>query len=114
MRALSGRPLRSSRMAKYVDGFVIALPKRSLAAYRRMSKLGCAVWMEHGALEYRECLGEDLANPMGTPFPRMAKTKRGETVVFSWIVYRSRKHRDQVNKKVMADPRIRDMMVGQP
>ena len=96
----------------YVDGFVLPVPTKNLAAYRRMARLAGKVWREHGALEYRECLGDDL-NIQGTlPFPRMAKAKRGETVVFSWIVYKSRAHRDRVNARVMKDPRLAAGMTG--
>ena len=101
-------------MAKYVDGFVIPIPKRNLAAYKSMALLGRKVWMDHGALEYFECIGDDLDLGMGTPFPRQQKLKRGETVVFSWILYKSRKHRDRVNAKVMADPRLAKGMAGKP
>jgi uncharacterized protein YbaA (DUF1428 family) len=94
----------------YVDGFVIPVPKKNLAAYKKMAKVGCVVWMDHGALEYRECVGEDLSVKMGLPFPKLTKAKPTETVVFSWIVYKSRAHRDAVNKKVMKDPRIAKMM----
>jgi uncharacterized protein YbaA (DUF1428 family) len=87
-------------------GFVIAVPKKKLAAYRKMAKLGAKVWKEHGALDYRECVGDDLAVKMGVPFTRLAKTKPGETVFFSFITYKSRTHRDRVNKKVMSDPRM--------
>ena len=90
----------------YVDGFVLPLPKKNLAAYRRMAKLGSKVWRDHGALEYRECVGEDLAVKFGMPFTKQLKTKTGETVVFAWITYKSRKHRDQVNAKVMKDKRL--------
>lgn len=93
-------------MARYVDGFVIALPRKNVTAYRKMARLGAKVWKEHGALEYFECIGEDLAVPYGMPFPKLARLKKGETVVFSWIVYRSKKHRDSVNAKVMKDPRM--------
>jgi len=93
-------------MPRYVDGFVIPLPKKNVAAYRRMASKAGKIWMEHGALEYRECLGEDLDVSFGMPFPRLAKLKPGETVLFSWIVYRSRAHRDRVNAKVMKDPRL--------
>ena len=93
-------------MARYVDGFVLCVPNKSVAAYRRMARKAGKIWREHGALEYRECAGEDLAVKMGTPFPRLARARRGETVFFSWIVYRSRAHRDRVNAKVMADPRM--------
>ncbi len=93
-------------MSGYVDGFVIAVPKKNLAAYLKMAKLGARVWKEHGALDYRECVGDDLAVQMGVPFTRLAKTKPGETVFFSFIIYKSRAHRDRVNKKVMRDPRM--------
>ncbi len=91
---------------RYVDGFVIPIPKKNLAAYVRMAKKAGRIWREHVALEYRECAGDDLTVKMGVPFPRLAKAKPSETVVFSWIVYKSRAHRDRVNAKVMKDPRI--------
>ena len=94
----------------YVDGFVLAVPKSKLTAYRRLSRAAGKVWREHGALEYRECVGDDLKSPMGVPFPRLARVKPGETVVFSWIVYKSRAARDRVNAKVMKDPRITKTM----
>ncbi len=94
---------------RYVDGFVIPVPKKNLAAYVRMAKKAGKIWREHGALEYQECAGDDLRVKMGLPFPRLAKAKPGETVVFSWIVYKSRGHRDRVNAKVMKDPRITGM-----
>ena len=98
-------------MARYVDGFVLPVPKKNLAAYRKMAEKAAKVWKEHGALEYRECVGDDLnVKDMGVGFPRQIKTKNGETVVFSWIVYKSKGHRDGVNKKVMKDPRIAAMM----
>ncbi len=96
--------------AGYVDGFVLAVPKGKLDAYRRMARTAGKVWREHGALEYRECIGDDLDVEMGVPFPRMVKLKPDETVVFSWIVYKSRTHRDRVNAKVMKDPRLAEMM----
>ncbi len=99
-------------MPRYVDGFVLAVPKKNLAAYRRMARVASKVWREHGALEYRECVGDDMQVKMGVPFPRLAKAKPGETVVFAWIVYQSRAHRDRVNAKVMADPRLAKMMAG--
>ena len=100
-------------MPRYVDGFVIPMPKKNLDEYRRMARKAGKIWKELGALEYRECAGEDLDIKMGVPFPKLAGTGRGETVVFSWIVYKSRAHRDRVNAKVMADPRI-VKMVGKP
>jgi uncharacterized protein YbaA (DUF1428 family) len=97
-------------MARYVDGFVVPVPKRKLEAYRRMAKKAGSVWREHGALEYVECLADDVKPGKVTSFPQSVKLKPGETVVFSWIVYKSRAHRDRVNKKVMTDPRMADMM----
>ena len=97
-------------MAQYVDGFLLPVPKRNLAAYVRMSKKAGKIWTDHGALEYRECAGEDLDVKMGLPFPRAVEIEKGETVVFSWIVYKSRAHRDRVNAKVMKDPRMAKMM----
>ncbi|MBA3659813.1 MAG: DUF1428 domain-containing protein [Gemmatimonadales bacterium] len=94
----------------YVDGFVLPMPKKSLPAYRRMARSAGKIWREHGALEFRECVGEDLSVKMGMPFPKQLKIKPGETVVFSWIMYKSRTHRDRVNKKVMADPRMAKLM----
>ena len=96
---------------RYVDGFVLPVPKKNLPAYRRMAQKAGRIWREHGALEYRECVGDDLnVKGMGVPFPRRTKVKPGETVIFSWIVYKSRAHRDRVNAKVMKDPRLADMM----
>ena len=97
-------------MARYVDGFVLPLPKKNVAAYRRMAQKAGKVWRDHGALEFRECVGDDLNVKMGIPFPRQIKVKPGETVVFSWITYKSRTHRDRVNAKVMKDPRMAWMM----
>jgi uncharacterized protein YbaA (DUF1428 family) len=97
-----------------VDGFLLPLPKRNVARYRKMARLAAKVWMEHGALEFRECVGEDLRATWGPlSFPRVARAKRGETVVFSWIAYRSRAHRDRVNAKVMKDPRLAASMTGE-
>ena len=98
----------------YVDGFVLAVPKKNLAAYAKISRAAGRVWREHGALEYRECAGDDVNTQMGVSFPRMAKARAGETVVFSWIVYKSRAHRDRVNKKVMKDPRLTSMKGPMP
>jgi uncharacterized protein YbaA (DUF1428 family) len=96
---------------KYVDGFVLPVPKKNLAAYRRLAKTAATIWMKHGALEYCEAAGDDLNIKGGpVPFPKLAKTKAGETVVFAWITYKSRTHRDQVNAKVMKDPRLAAMM----
>ena len=95
---------------RYVDGFVMPVPRKNLRAYRRIARLAGKIWREHGALEYRECAGDDLKVKWGVTFPRLARTKPGETVVFSWITYRSRAHRDRVNAKVMKDPRLAPMM----
>ena len=94
----------------YVDGFLLPVPKRKLQAYVRMAKKAGKIWREHGALEFRECAGDDLGVKMGVAFPRLAKMKPGETVMFSWIVYKSRADRDRVNAKVMKDPRLAKMM----
>jgi len=94
----------------YVDGFVLTVPRKKLAAYRRLSHSAGKVWRQHGALEYRECVGDDLRVKMGVPFSKLAKVRPGETVVFSWIVFKSRAARDRVNAKVMKDPRITKTM----
>jgi uncharacterized protein YbaA (DUF1428 family) len=94
----------------YVDGFLLPLPKKKMQVYRRIAQRAGKIWRKHGALEYRECVGDDLKPKWGALFPRSVRLKPGETVVFSWIVYRSRTHRDSVNKKVMKDPRMLKMM----
>jgi uncharacterized protein YbaA (DUF1428 family) len=96
-------------MSLYVDGFVVPVPKKKLAAYVRIAKKASKIWKEHGALEYRECAGEDLNIKMCLPFPKGIKTKPGETIVFAYITYKSRTHRDKVNAKVMKDPRMHAM-----
>jgi uncharacterized protein YbaA (DUF1428 family) len=102
-------PANQEEAMPYVDGFLIPVPKRKVQAYRRISQKAGKIWKDHGALEYRECVGDDLKTTMGMPFPKRVKAKAGETVFFSWIVYKSRKHRDAVNKKVMKDPRMAKM-----
>ena len=97
-------------MSRYVDGFVLPVPVAKLAEYRRVARLAGQVWREHGALEYIECAADDVKPGKLTSFPQSVKLKRGETVVFSWIVYKSRKHRDQVLAKVMQDARLARMM----
>ncbi len=97
-------------MARYVDGFVVPVPKKNLQAYRRMAMRAGKVWKDHGALEYIECIADDVKPGKHTSFPQSVKLKGGETVVFSWIVFKSRAHRDRVNAKVMKDPRLADMM----
>lgn len=96
-------------MGFYVDGFVLPVPKKNIAAYRAIARKAGKIWREHGALEYRECVGDDVQPGKTTSFPKSVKLKPNEVVWFSWIVYKSRKHRDAVNKKVMADPRIAKM-----
>ena len=97
-------------MAKYVDGFVVPVPKKKLAAYKRMAQKAGRIWKEHGALDFVECVADDVKPGKVTSFPQSVKLKSGETVVFSFITYKSRAHRDSVNKKVMSDPRLKDMM----
>jgi len=104
---------------RYVDGYILPLPKKNLAAYRRMARKGARIWREHGALEYRECVGDDLAVKAAAAFgiatfPRSLKLKRGETAVFAWVMFKSRAHRDRVNAKVMNDPRLAKMPTPMP
>jgi uncharacterized protein YbaA (DUF1428 family) len=94
----------------YVDGFVLAVPKKNLKAYARLAQKAGKIWKEHGALEFHECAGDDLKTKCGIPFPKLIKAKPNETVMFSWIVFKSRKDRDRVNAKVMKDPRLAGMM----
>ena len=95
---------------RYVDGYVLPVPRKNLARYRRLAQKAGKIWREHGALEVRECVGDDLKIKGTVPFPRRIKLKRGETVVFSWIMFKSRAARDRVNAKAMKDPRLADMM----
>ncbi len=95
---------------KYVDGYVLPVPKKNLPAYRRMAEKAGKVWREHGALEFRECVGDDLKTKKIKSFPTLVRPKRSETVMFSWIVFKSRAHRDAVNARVMKDPRLAKMM----
>jgi uncharacterized protein YbaA (DUF1428 family) len=94
----------------YVDGFIVPVPTKNLKDYRRLAQKAGKVWREHGALEYRECIADDVKPGKWTSFPRSVKLKQGETVVFSWITYKSRAHRDRVNAKAMKDPRLAQMM----
>ena len=95
---------------KYVDGYVLPVPKKNLQTYRRIAEKAGRIWREHGALQYCECSGDDLNVKFGMPFPKQIKLKQGETVVFAWVVFKSRAHRDRVNAKVMKDPRLKDSM----
>jgi uncharacterized protein YbaA (DUF1428 family) len=93
-------------MGSYVDGYVLPVPKKNVNAYRRIAQKAGKIWREHGALDYKECVGDDLAVKGLVPFPRTVKLKPGETVVFAYVVFKSRAHRDRVNAKVMKDPRL--------
>ena len=97
---------------RYVDGYVLPVPKKNLKAYASIAQKAGKIWRDHGALDYKECAGDDLNVQWGVPFPRQMKVKPGETVVFSYIVFKSRAHRDRVNAKVMKDPRLAGMMSG--
>ena len=97
-------------MAHYVDGFVVPVPTRNLDAYRRIARKAGKIWIDHGALQVWECVADDVKPGKVTSFPQSVKLKAGETVVFSWIVFKSRRQRDSVNAKVMKDPRMADMM----
>ncbi len=94
---------------KYVDGYVVPVPKKKLGAYRRMAQKAGKIWRQHGALQYKECAADDVKRGKWTSFPQSVKLKSGETVVFAYVVYKSRAHRDRVNAKVMKDPRLADM-----
>jgi uncharacterized protein YbaA (DUF1428 family) len=94
----------------YVDGFLLPVPKKNLPTYRRMAQKAGRIWREHGALEFRECVGDDLKVKGVAPFASSVRLKKGETVMFSWITFKSRAHRDRVNAKVMKDPRLATMM----
>ncbi len=93
----------------YVDGFVLVIPKKNLAAYRVMARKAGKIWIEHGALSFQENIGEDMKPKYGIPYPRLIKAKPSELVAFSWITFKSRAHRDKVNAKVMADLRLTGM-----
>ena len=99
-------------MSHYVDGYVVPVPTRNLEAYREIAERAGRIWKEHGALQVCECAADDVKPGKLTSFPQSVKLKRGETVVFSWITYKSRAHRDRVNAKVMKDPRLAKMMSG--
>ena len=96
-------------MARYVDGFVIPIKKKNLVAYKKMAKLGCKVWMEHGALEYYETVGDEVNSPWGVPFTKLCNLKKDETLIFAFIVYKSKADRVRINKKVQTDPRMTGM-----
>jgi uncharacterized protein YbaA (DUF1428 family) len=95
-------------MAKYVDGFVIPLKKKNLAAYKKMATAGRKAWMKYGALDYYECVGDELESPWGLPFSKLLKLKKDETAIFAFIVYKSKADRNRINKLVQADPALND------
>ena len=99
---------------RYVDGYVLPVPRKKLKAYLRMARMGEEMWRKHGALDYKECVGDDLKTKWGTPFSRVMKLKPGETVVFSYVVFKSRAHRDRVNAKVMKDMSKAGMPMDMP
>ncbi len=99
---------------RYIDAFVLPVPEKNLKAYQAIAQKAGKVWREHGALEYIEAAGDDLVVKMGVSFTQLMKPKKGETVIVSFIVYKSRAHRDRVNTKVMADPRLKKMMENSP
>lgn len=97
-------------MARYIDGFVIPVPKDRIEEYQRMAEKASRVWKEHGALDYWECVGDDLVSEGMVSFSQVAQTGPDETVIFAWVVFESREHRDLANQKIMADPRLKEMM----
>lgn len=94
-------------MARYVDGFIIPVKKKDVKGYKKMATIGCKVWMEHGALDYYECVGDNLESPFGISFSKLCKLKPDETVIFAFIIYKSKAHAARVNKKVQSDPRMK-------
>lgn len=99
-------------MGRYIDGFVIPVPKDRIEDYRRVAEQASKVWKEHGALDYWECVGDDLAVKDMVSFPQLAQAGPDETVVFAWVVFESREHRDRANERIMADPRLKEMMAA--
>lgn len=100
-------------MAKYVDGFIVPVPKKNIKAYQKMARLAGKVWMEYGAEDYMECMADDVKPGKYTSFPQSVKLKSNEVVFFSWITFKSKKDRDRINKKVMSDPRMQKQMETQ-
>jgi uncharacterized protein YbaA (DUF1428 family) len=100
---------KEKTMPKYVDGFVIPVPKKKVAEYRKLAQKAGKIWREYGALQYVECVAEDIKSEFGVPFGKLANIKPSETVIFAWIVYKSRAQRDRINAKVMKDPRLANM-----
>lgn len=96
-------------MSLYTDGFVVPVPRRKVAAYLKIARQAAKIWREYGALDYKECVGDDLAAPFSLSFPKGIRLKAGETVVFAWITYKSKAHRDRANAKIMHDPRLAAM-----
>lgn len=98
----------------YVDGFILPIKKKNLPAYKRMARAASKIWREHGALEYYECIGDDLDVKMMLPFPKLISALPGETVIFSWVIYKSRAARDRANAKIMKDPRLLKYAASMP
>jgi uncharacterized protein YbaA (DUF1428 family) len=94
----------------YVDGYVLPVPTKKLKEYQRIARMAAKIWKEHGALEYKECAGDDMNVKFGVPFPKTMNVKKGETVIFAFVVFKSRAHRDKVNAKVMKDKRLEEAM----
>jgi len=101
-------------MPRYIDGFVLPILKKNLPAYVRLARIACKIFKQHGAIEYCECIGDDLNLPFGLPFPKGIRSRKGETIVFAYIVYKSRAHRDQVSARAMKDPRMATMPPSMP
>lgn len=106
--------MAKKNVGHYVDGFIIPVPRRKVAEYRRLAKFGCKIWLEHGALDYKECIADDVKKGKRTSFPRSVKLKPNEVVWFSYIVYKSRASRNAIMKKVMKDPRMAKVMSPDP
>ncbi len=98
----------AKQKSNYVDGFVLAVPKKKIGIYKKMAKEGEKIWKKHGAIDYKECMADDMRAQWSMPFPKLVKPKKDEVIMFSFITYKSRKHRDAVNKKVMSDPSMND------
>lgn len=94
-------------MSQYVDCYIIPIKNKNLKAYVKMAKLGCKLWIEHGALDYYECIGDDLNVKWGLPFPKLCNLKKDETLIFAYVIFKSKKHRNSVNTKVHSDPRMK-------
>jgi len=106
--------IKGAPMSKYVDGFILPIPRKNIQKYIKIAKRCSKIWKEYGAIDYFECIADDVQKGKWTSFPRSVKLKKGEVVFFSWITYKSKKHRDAANKKIMKDPRLEKMMNPMP